>query len=328
MAEIKNIEFDNPIEISDGLPIPDNEKDKGFPPGFTPGFVEIEKNLAKPVFDISNIKKIYDIFPRSLKTNRIISERLLELLRSQLDTRNKTIEQLQADIERILTDEISAGDTISQLTDSLQNIGLDNLIDDLLGTFADQEKNTLISQGFIQLGADSDVLVRVKTTESELNDRKDEFYISHRFGQTFSNADVLSPTFVEIKNVGSQDAFIKKREKWFGTFDDGATNQTLQLRYKNDINVFNFNELGNITGENSVKINANSSLTTPIGINYSTPGSYEAEGFIVINDITDYLGELLLASSRSKEILERETDEQQGLSNFTSIGSMRLRLND
>jgi len=325
MAEIEDTKFNNTIRISDGLPIPDNEKDRGFPPGFTPGFVEIEKTLAKPVFDITNIKKIYNIFPQSLKTNRIASEKLLELLRSQLDTRNRTIEQLQADIERILNDESSAGDTISQLTDSLENIGLDNLIDELLGTFADQEKNTLISQGFIQLGADSDVLVRVKTTESDLNDRKDEFYISHRFGQTLSNSDVLSPTFVEIKNVGNQDAFIKKRETWFGTFDDGATNTTLQLRNKNDINVFNFNELENIS-DNSVKVDANSSLTTPIGINYSTRGAYESVGFVIINDITDYLGELLLASSRSKEILERETKEERGLSNFTSIGSMRLRL--
>jgi len=287
-------------------------------------FEKIENILKKSSFDIVNIKKIYDIFPRSLKTNRIISERLLELLRSQLETRNKTIDQLQAEIERILTDEISAGDTISQLTDSLQNIGLDNLIDDLLGTFADQEKNTLISQGFIQLGADSDVLVRVKTTESDLNDRRDEFYTSHRINQVLSNTDVLSPTFVEIKNVGAQDAFIKKRETWFGTFDDNSELQNFSFINNTTINVFNFNELGNIS-DNIAKISANSSITTPIGIYYQA-GGLQSLGLIKKTDTIDYLGELLLASSRSEEILERETAEERGLSNFTSIGSMRLRL--
>jgi hypothetical protein len=303
-------------------------------------FDNLNNLLDKPTFNVTNIKKIYDIFPRSIKTNRIVSSELLQTLEREVENQGKTIEQLQSQIERILNTELAASTTASELASSLASLGLDNLVDDLVRTFADQEKNTLISQGFIQIGSDSDVLVRVTPIESEINDRLDPFYMLHAGDDNISSADVKSPSSIEIKNVGSVPAFIKKYELWTGTIDDGNLrfilgNRAVDPINRDDINVFKFKDFPQLS-EQIYKLEPDTSISTTVTTEYTSFGDYRRRAYLrKKDDTTDIIGRLYIASSRSREILEREIESRdvniaqrggRNLNNFTSLGTMRLRL--
>lgn len=230
---------------------------------------------VKNIYDVVNIKKIYSIFPTSLRVTQLTSNQLLNFLQSRVDEQDIEIQRLLSLLRE------SSNQTID--LSSLQNLisGLDSTVSsEILGLLTDaastseeaqlqSQINTKLAQGFIRVG---NSLLFVKVNEN-INERY-PFSISHNKEKDlgFQSSDLKSPESVIFENLGKLPVYFIKEEKWTSSDDSKVTLP------RGITNVFNFSQLSGIHNRIST-LEAGSTVTTPVTLGYDSASEYESAGF-------------------------------------------------
>jgi len=101
--------------------------------------------LEEPNYNTINVKKVYDIFPTSLRIKQLTSQQLLEFLESQIDDRDEQIEELLRKLAQLLNEGTALGDVSGTLTDFTTN--LEGTLKTLIGeTLRDVSSDTTDAQ--------------------------------------------------------------------------------------------------------------------------------------------------------------------------------------
>lgn len=190
------------------------------------------RNLYIPTYDLGNIKKIYDVFPRLLRVKQLTSQELLEELQKQLQQKDVRIEELLGLIN-------SFGDrdeSLSQLQDLINNLEgtLDSGLGDLVSDLTNQsELQTLQAQGYRRIGNTS-AFIRV---DEGVGSTKIPGYtfVQNNFNEGRGDGRTESPLRVYFKNIGEQQVTVQIKEQWV---DSNKSSQYEQ--YNENIKVFSF----------------------------------------------------------------------------------------
>jgi len=282
------------------------------------------KPITENIYDINNIKKVYDIFPSSLRRAQLSSNELVEFLRSQLFDRDITIEELQRQLAQI------ADFSGTRLDEELANLGFDDissLIDSLLSSEQQAARRTqLEAQGYVKI-ADTELYVLVDTAPSDIY----EFNINHTDENAgFFESDIKSPFSIEFKNIGEDRIYFIKQETWLND-DDGylAGNRSPSYTGKrfgvntNDgfmfTNAYKFDEFPLLDALLS-SIGAGETKSTRISLNYKSEDAYTNAGLSRDSQTNTWYGEMQILASTSTTATTADLRELIP----TSIGKMRL----
>lgn len=272
-----------------------------FPPGFTE---QIQTGGGTPIdaftqptytpfllnqieIDEITIKKIYDLFPRSLRVEQLTSNELLDLLRSQVDEKDAEIQRLLEIIANFSETTIDlstlesllsslGGELTGGILDALNNTGVQ--IDDAQ---LSQEIANLQARGFTRAG---ETLLFFKVTNDPTNSFI--FNINHtREKRGFPESDLQTPSKVEFENIGDTPLTFTKQEKWLSNDDN--------LSLPRNTNAFNFINLRGISTTGQI-IQPGESLSTVVKLNYKSRSAYDRVGLRRDNDSNTWYGDMIL----------------------------------
>lgn len=277
------------------------------------------KPIVETKYNINNIKKVYDIFPSSLRRAQLSSSELVELLRSQVFDRDITIEELRRQLAEL------SDFSNTTLDEQLANLGFDS-ISDLLNQFLeggteDAEEAALIAQGYKRI-SDTKLYVLVDDNAQSTY----EFNINHtdENGKGIREADIKSPITLTFKNIGDTTVFFTKREAWL-TDDDGFSksngNDALSRFDGNPFaytNAFKFSEF-TLLHERVAAIQPQETKTSQISLGYLSKNQYKEAG-LKRGKANTWYGEMRLYASNDPAATLLNLRN----TNPTIIGRMRL----
>jgi len=194
------------------------------------------KPLKETIYNTVDIRKVYNVFPSSLRRQQLSSNELVELLRSQIIDRDFTIDELNEIIRRL---QALLSDT--DINDLLAGAfgDLNALSDELTSTAAENARKTeLQTQGYKQVGT-SDLWVQLvgdpaSGDGSAYVDGADFYYDQY----TTNKAIVRTPTIVRFLNEGDTEIEFQLFENWLES-DKGAEYE----QYRQPIHTFKFTEI-------------------------------------------------------------------------------------
>ena len=275
--------------------------------------------------DEITIKKIYDLFPRSLRVAQLTSNQLLDLLRSQVDEKD-------AEIQRLLEIIASFSETtldLSTLESLLSSLGgeltggiLDALDD--AGVQVDdaqlsQQIANLQSNGYVRIGQ---TLLFAKVVDVPQTNNKfiNIPFVAVQAGRGtlgFDNPITLnSPTQVILKNIGNDTVYFTRGEVWSSN-DDGLRLPT------NPTNVFKFSTYSQEAKVYTIQGNSGDIIET-ISLGY--PSLDSIWDSIGLNDdgqnTTIYNGSVYILASNENIV---GTINNSRLKSGTSIGSCKVQ---
>jgi len=173
--------------------------------------------LEEPNYNTINIKKVYDIFPTSLRIKQLTSQQLLEFLESQIDDRDEQIEELLRRLAELLNEGTSVDDISTNLANFTTNLegSLNSLINDALNdTKNDTESASLRGQGYQQAGRN--LFIKVET-DTNVDSRFQPYQFAHNNNdeQAGSGSRItLNPSQVLLRNTGETPIQIQKLENY------------------------------------------------------------------------------------------------------------------
>lgn len=264
------------------------------------------KPIVETKYNINNIKKVYDIFPSSLRRAQLSSSELVELLRSQVFDRDVTIDELRRQLAELSTFNETT------LDEQLANLGFDS-ISDLLNQFLeggteDAEEAALLAEGYKRI-SDTKLYVFVdKNPQSTYM-----FNINHTDENAgFPSSDIKSPLNIEFKNIGDVPVYFVKQENW--TSNDA--NKSLPGSSVNAFKFIQYPEANKVFSIQPKEIK-----TTRIELNYKSKDSYKNAGLTRDKNKTNtWYGEMLIYGTNQETTNSGIVKSQIP----TSIGNMRL----
>lgn len=271
-------------------------------------------NLIRREYNITNLKKILDVFPTSLKVKQLTSTQLLNQLRSLIVDKDITIEELLARLENregASNDLNGINDTISQLATELN---LDTVVNDAITNTADQARiNSLLSRGYIQI---SDLPLYVKVNKDPTS--SDEFYIDHTDENAgFPESDLKQPNSVSFVNVSKKDdIWIKKVERWTSDLDGFYEPNRFDRNNFGPTNAFRFTEFTDLHTR-AYKISKDSDVLSPVTLYYKSKDDYKQAGLKRSGETNEWFG---FMDIKAKLNSSDNIDSVKGV----SIGNMRL----
>lgn len=194
------------------------------------------KPLKETIYNTVDIRKVYNVFPSSLRRQQLSSNELVELLRSQITDRDFTIDELNEIIRRLQA-LLSDTDIADLLADAFGD--LNAISDEFVTTAAANARRTeLQTQGYKQVGT-SDLWVQLvgdpaSGDGSAYVDGADFYYDEY----TRNKAIVRTPTIVRFLNEGDTEIEFQLFENWLES-DKGTDYE----QYRQPIQTFLFSEI-------------------------------------------------------------------------------------
>lgn len=263
------------------------------------------KPIVETKYNINNIKKVYDIFPSSLRRAQLSSSELVELLRSQVFDRDVTIDELRRQLAELSTFNETT------LDEQLANLGFDS-IGDLLNQFLEggtenAEEAALLAQGYKRI-SDTKLYVLVdKNAQSTYT-----FNINHTDENAgFFPSDIKSPLGIEFKNIGDVPVYFVKQENW-------TSNDDKKRLPGSSVNAFKFTEYP--LSNRVFSIQPKETKTTRVELYYKSKDAYTNAGLSREDSTNTWYGEMLIYGTNQETTNSGIVKSQIP----TSIGNMRL----
>jgi hypothetical protein len=299
-------------------------------------------------YNVPNLKKIYDLFPRYLKSTEIVSDELLDQLRENNRIKDIRIQELLDSLDALSNQSLdvdfiyeSLFRTTEQLTVQLDNLseltGVEGV--DTINDFVDStERENLLGRGFIQIGTSS-LFVKVEKVGTYT------FNMNHsdENGQGIRISDLQSPNqrSITFKNVSKENpVYFTKEERWLTSSDSKYNPQgrfTVQGKPGGSggqgfplTNVFNFQTVlplavGSVSsftrgiGNATYVIQPNVETTVEIKLGYTSKDDYNDAGLKREDRTNTFTGEMYIYASDQNLTFSALKNK-----NITSIGSTRL----
>jgi hypothetical protein len=186
--------------------------------------------LIQNIYDVVNLKKIYNIFPTSLRVTQLTSNQLLDFLQGRVDEQNEEIQRLLALLRESTNQQLDLS-ALQNLLDGLDSTIGGEIADLLSGAGATAEDSALqaqitakISQGYKRFG---DSLVFIKTNTIPVPPNRSEFSGYEFGGNQFDvngdsiRGDHVNPTTISLSNLSDTDVEIRKIEQYEGAYRRG-----------------------------------------------------------------------------------------------------------
>lgn len=194
------------------------------------------KPLKETRYNTVDIKKLYNVFPTSLRRQQLSSNELVELLRSQISDRDFTIDELNEIIARLRA-LLSEAD-FSTLLDSTFG-DLNSLFGDLTDNIAANARKTeLQTQGYEEVGSTN---LWVKLEGDPVSNDGSPYVDGARFyydQYTTNKAIIRTPTIIRFLNESDKEIEFQLFENWLES--DGGTDVE---QYRQPIRTFKFSEI-------------------------------------------------------------------------------------
>jgi len=258
-------------------------------------------------YNITNLKKILNIFPTQLKVEELTSNQLLDKLRSIIKDRDITIEELLAQ----LANRQNASDQLTGINDKLSGLADDlNLGEIVQQTSKDSAQQariqSLLSQGYVQIG-NTPLYVLVESSPTS----NIKFNINHTDENAgFPESDLKSPSSLKFVNVS------KTNDVWFMKFEDWKSNLD-GISIPNDpTNAFRLVQFTD-AHKRAYKIPKDSDVSTSVRLYYKSKGDYKDAGLKRSGETNEWSGFMKIRA---------KIDNSDGIHDIkgTDIGNMRL----
>lgn len=254
------------------------------------------KPLKETRYNTVDIKKLYNVFPSSLRRQQLSSNELVELLRSQISDRDFTIDELNEIIARLR----------ALLSDTDVNTLLDSAFGDLNSLFGDltdnvaanARKTELQTQGYEEVGSTN---LWVKLEGDPVSNDGSPYIDGARFyydQYTTNKAIIRTPTIIRFLNESDKEIEFQLFENWLES-DQGANYE----QYRQPIQTFLFTEIPNSAyvdiSQRKFKIAPNTEiasgvseqrleeLSSPYGIGRRPDAETRHQGDFEIRNLTD-----------------------------------------
>lgn len=251
--------------------------------------------MIKPSYNINQIKKVYDIFPSSLRRAQLSSNELVEFLRSQIFDKDVTIDELRRQLAEI------SDFSESTLDNQLAALGFDNVNDLIQSLGFDFESGTnaaeLQAKGYVQVGS-TDLWILVDSNPTQ----KYPFELSHKDengSEPFGAQDIISPTSVTFKNIGDVPLYFVKQEYWTGSEDPfGVIAERFDGNPYAPTNAFKFKSFPN-SHNSSYSIQPKSEIRTTIELGYRYREDYKDAGLRRSGKTNTWTGDMRIYASKT-----------------------------
>lgn len=268
------------------------------------------KPLKETRYNTVDIKKLYNVFPSSLRRQQLSSNELVELLRSQISDRDFTIDELNEIIARLRA-LLSEAD-FSTLLDSTFG-DLNSLFGDLAANVAANARKTeLQTQGYEEVG---DTNLWVKLEGDPVSNDGSPFIDGARFyydQYTYDKATIRTPIIIRFLNDSDKEIEFQLFENWLES-DRAAEFE----QYKQLTRAFKFSEI-----PASAYVN-NASITNRI---FKISPKQELSSGVSEASIGDLSSEFGIGREKGKEIRHRGDFEIRNLTDgVTKKYKMALR---
>jgi len=194
------------------------------------------KPLKETRYNTVDIRKVYNVFPSSLRRQQLSSNELVELLRNQITDRDFTIDELNEIIARLRA-LLSDADVNTLLDGAFGD--LDSLFNDIAGNVAANARKTeLQTQGYEEVGSTN---LWVKLEGDPVSNDGSPYVDGARFyydQYTDNKATVRTPTIIRFLNESDKEIEFQLYENWLES--DGGTDVE---QYKERIRTFKFSEI-------------------------------------------------------------------------------------
>lgn len=254
------------------------------------------KPLKETRYNTVDIKKLYNVFPSSLRRQQLSSNELVELLRSQISDRDFTIDELNEIIARLRA-LLSDTDVNTLLNDAFGD--LNSLFGDLTANVAANARKTeLQTQGYEEVG---DTNLWVKLEGDPVSNDGSPYIDGARFyydQYTDNKAIIRTPTIIRFLNESDKEIEFQLFENWLES-DQGANYE----QYRQPIQTFLFTEIPNSAyvdiSQRKFKIAPNTEiasgvseqrleeLSSPYGIGRRPDAETRHQGDFEIRNLTD-----------------------------------------
>lgn len=193
------------------------------------------KPLKETRYNTVDIRKVYTVFPSSLRRQQLSSNELVELLRSQITDRDFTIDELNEIIARLraLLTDANIDDLLAGTFGELD--GLFSSLADELDTNA--RRTELQTQGYEEVGGN----LWVKLQGDPAGGDGSSFIDGARFyydQYTTNKAIIRTPTIIRFLNESDKEIEFQLFENWLES--DGGTDVE---KYRQPIRTFKFSEI-------------------------------------------------------------------------------------
>jgi len=249
--------------------------------------------LEEPNYNTINIKKVYDIFPTSLRIKQLTSQQLLEFLESQIDDRDEQIEELLRRLAELLNEDRALNKATGTLTDFTTNLekSLNDLINSTLENTAENASVSAAEQsGFTRVG---NTLLFFKVNNDPNNTFIFNMNHTDENGKGIRESDLQTPNSIEFRNLGDTPLTFTKEEKWTSNDDNITRIVNGQSSYPTNTNVFNFNSLPGITGP-GFTLGANESITSQVSLFYKSKDAYKNVGLRRSGETNTWFGNMFV----------------------------------
>lgn len=173
--------------------------------------------LEEPNYNTINIKKVYDIFPTSLRIKQLTSQELLEFLETQIVDRDEQIEELLRRLAELLNEGTALGNVSGNLANFTTNLEgtLNSLINDTLNnTEQNAESAALRGQGYKQAGRN--LFIKVET-DLNIDSRFQGYDFAHNNDDEQGGGGkrrTINPSRVLFRNTGNVPIQVQKLEDY------------------------------------------------------------------------------------------------------------------
>lgn len=194
------------------------------------------KPLKETRYNTVDIKKLYNVFPSSLRRQQLSSNELVELLRSQISDRDFTIDELNEIIARLRA-LLSDTDVNTLLNDAFGD--LNSLFRDLTDNVATNARKTeLQTQGYEEVGSTN---LWVKLEGDPVSNDGSPYIDGARFyydQYTYDKATIRTPIIIRFLNDSDKEIEFQLFENWLES-DRAAEFE----KYTQPIRTFKFSEI-------------------------------------------------------------------------------------
>lgn len=273
--------------------------------------------LTRREYNITNLKKVLDVFPSSLQVKQLTSNQLLERLEDMIEDRDIRIEELLArlaDRNAIGSDIDSINDQLNSLSD---NLDLEQFVNEAAeDTELEARIESLKGQGYVQIG-DTPLYVLVEDSPRE----NIEFNMNHtREKDGFPASDLKSPSGIKFANVSKdEDVWFMKHENWTSDLDGFYNDRRFKPNRTDNFgptNVFRFKNYTN-AHKRAYKIPKDSDASTPVTLYYDSKGDYKDAGLKRRGETNEWAGNMLIKAKVGDDNVTNVIDG-------TDVGRMRL----
>jgi len=228
--------------------------------------------LEEPDYSITNIKKVFETFPSSLRTKQLTSLELLDFLENEIGDRDEQIQELLRLLEQLVNEGTGLGNVSGQLANFATNLEgtLNSLITDTLNeTETDAEAAALRGQEYKQAGRN--LFIKVET-DLNIDSRFQGYDFAHNNNDEQGGSGsriTINPSKVLFRNTGTSNITVQKLEDYQEpptSVESGDKFNRSYTRYSDPsiVNTFKHDGFNSFGGQHTFEIPAGEEISVNV----------------------------------------------------------------